>query len=164
MDAKPYPVCFSHVGITVPNLERAMDFYLNVMGWYHIAGPIIVNENEESRLSEISRGLYGKGWTRFRFAHLSSADGIGLEIFEFAHNDAPASVNTPFKTGVFHFCVQDPDVEGLVKRIVEAGGKQTSPINELAPGIKPYKMVYTQDPFGNMIEIYTHSYERQNMP
>lgn len=165
MNNRQYPVCFSHVGITVPSLEQAMDFYLNVMGWYHVAGPITVNEDEEnSLLTDISRGIYGRGWERFRFAHLSSADGIGLEIFEFSNNDTSASVNTPFKTGVFHFCVQDPDIEGLVKRIVDAGGKQVSPIRELAPGKKPYKMVYTQDPFGNFIEIYTHSYERQNLP
>ena len=164
MNNKPYPVCFSHVGMTVPDLEQALDFYLNVMGWYHIAGPITVNENEENSLSQISRSIYGSGWKQFRFAHLSSSDGIGLELFEFPSNDAPQSVNTAFKTGIFHFCVQDPDIEGLVKRIVAAGGKQASPINELAPGKKPYKMVYTHDPFGNIIEIYTHSYERQNMP
>jgi lactoylglutathione lyase family protein len=164
MNNKPYPVSFSHVGITVPNLDHALDFYLNVMGWYHIAGPITVIENEDNALSRISKGIYGNGWQQFRFAHLSSADGIGLEIFEFAKNDASQSVNTAFKTGVFHFCVQDPDIETLVKRIVAAGGKQASPITELAPGKKPYKMVYTHDPFGNMIEIYTHSYELQNLP
>jgi catechol-2,3-dioxygenase len=25
---------------------------------------------------------------------------------------------------------------------------------------KPYKAVYCEDPFGNIIEIYTHSYEQ----
>lgn len=164
MNPKPYPVSFSHVGITVPSLEKALDFYLNVMGWYHIAGPITVNENDtNSLLTQISLGIYGSGWKQFQFAHLSSADGIGLEIFEFANNDTHTSVNTAFKTGVFHFCVQDPDIEGLIKRIVDAGGKQMSAIREIAPGKKPYKMAYTQDPFGNMIEIYTHSYELQNL-
>ena len=164
MNNKPYPVCFSHVGMTVPNLAQALDFYLTVMGWYHIAGPITVIESEDNPLSQISKGIYGTGWKKFRFAHLSSADGIGLELFEFANNDVPQSVNTAFKTGVFHFCVQNPDIEGLVQRIVAAGGKQASPINELAPGKRPYKMVYTHDPFGNIIEIYTHSFELQNLP
>jgi catechol 2,3-dioxygenase-like lactoylglutathione lyase family enzyme len=125
----------------VPDLDKALDFYLDVMGWYHIAGPITVIENEHNPLSQISKGIYGNGWKQFRFARLSSADGIGLEIFEFANNDAPQSVNTAFKTGVFHFCVQDPDIEGLIKRIEAAGGEQASPITELAPGKKPYKMV-----------------------
>ena len=27
------------------------------------------------------------------------------------------------------------------------------------PGEKPYRMVYCEDPFGNILEIYSHSYE-----
>jgi len=30
---KPYPVNFSHVGLTVPDLEKAIAFYLDVMGF-----------------------------------------------------------------------------------------------------------------------------------
>lgn len=33
------------------------------------------------------------------------------------------------------------------------------PIRAYYPGEKPYKMVYMEDPFGNIIELYTHSYE-----
>jgi catechol 2,3-dioxygenase-like lactoylglutathione lyase family enzyme len=47
----------------------------------------------------------------------------------------------------------------LTKRIVEAGGKQRMPIREYYPNEKPYKMVYVEDPFGIVFEIYTHSYE-----
>ena len=27
------------------------------------------------------------------------------------------------------------------------------------PGEKPYRMIYMEDPFGNILEIYSHSYE-----
>jgi len=57
------------------------------------------------------------------------------------------------------FCVQDPDVEGLAEKIVAAGGKQRMPVREYFPGEKPYRMVYMEDPFGNILEIYSHSYE-----
>lgn len=161
---KPYPINFSHVGITVPNLEEALVFYIEVMGWYPLSGPILVKEEESNnRLTEIGKLLYGKGWKQFRFAHLSSADGIGCELFEFATNTHQQSVNTPFQTGIFHFCVQDPNIEELVKRIEKHGGEKMCDIIELDPGNKPYKMVYVKDPFGNTIEIYTHSYERHNL-
>jgi catechol 2,3-dioxygenase-like lactoylglutathione lyase family enzyme len=55
--------------------------------------------------------------------------------------------------------VQDPDIEGMVERIIAHGGKQRMPIQEFYPGEKPYRMVYCEDPFGNLVEIYTHSYE-----
>jgi len=45
-----------------------------------------------------------------------------------------------WKTGVFHFCVQDPDVEGLAAKIIENGGKQRMPVREYYPGEKPYRI------------------------
>ncbi len=55
--------------------------------------------------------------------------------------------------------MQDPDIEGLAKKIVERGGKQRMPVRDFHPGEKPFKRVYCEDPFGNIIEIYTYSYE-----
>ena len=160
---KIYPVNFSHIGITVPDLEKAVDFYIQVMGWYHVSGPIEVKEkDQESRLSLISRNLYGKDWGSFRFAHLANAAGVGFEIFEFENNKTTRSINDSFKTGITHLAVQDPNIEVLMARIVKYGGQQKSDLMELAPGEKPFKMVYMEDPFGNPIEIYTHSYIQQN--
>ncbi|MDT0293730.1 VOC family protein [Mesonia ostreae] len=158
-----YPVNFSHVGISVPDIEKAMQFYIKALGFYHIAGPIEVNENEDNHLSFISKKIYGQGWKKFKFAHLSSADGIGLEIFEFANNSEKKSDNSSFKTSVFHFCVQHPNIEEMIERIVSHGGKETMPPQEMYPGKKLYKMAFTEDPFGNSIEIYTHAYELQNV-
>ena len=50
-------------------------------------------------------------------------------------------------------------LEGLAEKIVAAGGKQRMPVREYFPGEKPYRMVYMEDPFGNILEIYSHSYE-----
>jgi catechol 2,3-dioxygenase-like lactoylglutathione lyase family enzyme len=62
-----------------------------------------------------------------------------------------------WKTGTFHFGVQEPDIEGLVAKIVAHGGKQRMPFREYYPGEKPYRMVYVEDPFGLIFEIYSHS-------
>jgi hypothetical protein len=32
-------------------------------------------------------------------------------------------------------------------------------VREYYPGEKPYRMVYSEDPFGNLVEIYSHRYE-----
>lgn len=77
----------------------------------------------------------------------------------FANAARPESNFEYWKSSVFHFCIQDPDVEGLAARIVAAGGKQRMPVREYFPGQKPYRMVYMEDPFGNILEIYSHSYE-----
>ena len=47
----------------------------------------------------------------------------------------------------------------MVKKIVDHGGKQRMPIREYYPAEKPYKLVYGEDPFGLIFEVYSHSYE-----
>ncbi len=154
-----YPKAFSHIGITVPNLEEAVKFYKEVMGWYVIMEPTEIKEENKTAIGQMCIDVFGEGWGSFRIAHLATADKIGIELFEF-----PTSVNTkadfnPFKTGLFHFSVQDPNIEGLIERIVAAGGKQRMPIREYYPNEKPFRMCYVEDPFGIVFEIKTHSNE-----
>ena len=154
-----YPRAFSHIGITVPDLDKAVKFYKETLGWYLIMEPTEVKEEKDTAIGQMCIDVFGEDWGSFRIAHLSTSDKIGVELFEFKHNEQPQAEFNPYKTGVFHFCVQDPDVEGLAKKIVENGGKQRMPIREYYAGEKPYRMVYMEDPFGNILEIYSHSYE-----
>ena len=39
MKETKYPRSFSHIGITVPDIEKAVTFYSEVMGWYVIMKP-----------------------------------------------------------------------------------------------------------------------------
>jgi len=89
-----YPRSMSHIGLSVTDLEEAVEFYRKVLGWYVIMEPTTITEDE-----------------------------------------------------------------GLVDRVVAAGGKQRMPVRYYFPGEKPYRMVYCEDPFGNIVEIYSHSYE-----
>lgn len=156
---KTYPKTFSHIGITVPNIEEAVKFYTEVLGFYVIMEPTVVKEESETAIGQMCIDVFGEGWGTFRIAHLSTGDKIGFEIFEFNESKEQKPVFEPFRSGLFHFSIQDPDVEGLVKKIVAAGGKQRMPIREYYPGEKPYRMVYVEDPFGTVFEIYSHSYE-----
>ena len=156
---KVYPKTFSHIGITVPDLDKAVKFYTEVMGFYVIMPPTEVKEENETAIGMMCIDVFGKGWGTFRIAHLSTGDRIGIELFEFKQSKDLKPRFEPFRTGLFHFSVQDPDVEGLVEKIVAAGGKQRMPIREYYPDEKPYRMCYVEDPFGNVFEIYSHSYE-----
>jgi lactoylglutathione lyase family protein len=144
--SKQYPRTFSHIGISVPDLEAAVKFYTEVLGWYLIMKPTEITEDDSS-IGVMCTDVFGAGWEHFRIAHMSTGDRIGVELFEFKGQENPEDNFEYWKTGVFHFCVQDPDVEGLADKIVAAGGK------------KPYRMIYMEDPFGNILEIYSHSYE-----
>ena len=80
-------------------------------------------------------------------------------MFSVPNGVKKAPESNPFNTGLFHFCIQDPEIETLVAEIVTAGGKQRMPIREYYPEDKPFRMCYVEDPFGVVFEIYTHSYE-----
>ena len=153
-----YPKTFSHIGISVPNLDQAVAFYEEVMGWYTIMKPTVVKEESDTAIGKMCIDVFGTGWGSFKIAHVSTGDKIGIEMFEFKNNEKPKEFEY-WKTGTFHFCVQDPNIETLVEKIIAHGGKQRMPIREYYPNEKPYKMVYVEDPFGLVFEIYTHSYE-----
>ncbi|MEO9891878.1 lactoylglutathione lyase family protein [Aurantibacter sp.] len=154
-----YPRSFSHIGITVPDIHKAVSFYEKVMGWYVIMKPSKVYKESDTAIGQMCIDVFGEAWEYFEIAHMSTSDGIGIELFSFPHGIKEKPEFNPFNTGLFHFCVQDPDIKNLTNKIVENGGKQRMPIREYYPNEKPYKMVYVEDPFGIVFEIYTHSYE-----
>lgn len=154
----PTPRSFSHIGISVPDLDAAVKFYSEIMGFYVINQPSEITE-DDSPIGVMCTDVFGPGWDRLRIAHLATADKIGFELFEFKDNQTPDDNFTYRRHGTFHFAVQDPNLEDLLEKIVAAGGKQRMPVREYFPGEKPYRMVYVEDPFGVVFEIYSHSYE-----
>lgn len=153
-----YPRTFSHIGISVPDLEKAVEFYTEVFGWYLIMDPTEVVE-DNSAIGQMCTDVFGESWQRFRIAHMSTGDRIGVELFEFKDGYIPENNFDYNRSGVFHFCIQDPDPEDLLKKIIQHGGKQRMQVRYYYPGSKPYRMVYCEDPFGNIFELYSHSYE-----
>ncbi|AWB56398.1 MULTISPECIES: lactoylglutathione lyase family protein [unclassified Colwellia] len=157
--SKAYPRTFSHIGISVPSVEKAVKFYTEVLGWYLIMEPTEVVE-DDSAIGVMCTDVFGANWDKFKIAHMSTGDRIGVELFEFKNQQNPDNNFEYWKTGVFHFCVQDPNLEELVEKIVAAGGKKRMAAPRYYyPGEKPYRMIYMEDPFGNILEIYSHSYE-----
>ena len=112
-----YPRTFSHIGISVPNVEKAVEFYSAVMGWYLIMKPTEITEESETAIGQMCIDVFGRGWKSFRIAHMSTGDKIGVEMFEFPHNEPPGEFKY-WKTSTFHFCIQDPDIEVWWRRLL----------------------------------------------
>jgi len=163
-DKNNYPKAFSHIGLTVPNITDAVKFYSEVMGWYIIMEPSKVKKDKDTAIGQMCIDVFGSNWEEFEIAHLATSDGIGIELFCFPHGSKKEPEFNPFNTGLFHFCVQDPNIEELIEKIVSYGGKKRMPIREYYPNEKPFKMCYVEDPFGIVFEIYTHSYELTYSP
>ena len=65
---------FSHIGITVPDLEKAVEFYSKAFDLYVIMGPTEI-QHDNSAIGQMCDDVFGKGWGSFRIAHLSMGDG-----------------------------------------------------------------------------------------
>ena len=67
------PRTFSHIGLSVPDLDAAVKFYADVMGFYVLMQPSEVVE-DDSAIGQMCTDVFGPGWNSLRIAHLSTAD------------------------------------------------------------------------------------------
>ena len=155
-----YPRALTHVGVTVTDMDKAIRWYDEVLGFPLLFGPVDLVA-DESHFGMIVEDVFGPQCRKGRLAQLNGGNGVCIELFEFSDPKSERRENNfdYAKAGIFHFTIVEPQVEAMVQRIVETGGKQRSKIWTLFPN-KPYKMVYCEDPFGNCIEVYSHSTEQ----
>lgn len=155
----------NHVAVSVTDIKLAMEWYRDVMGMSVLLGPVEISASDgtgtDPHLSNLVRQVFGPGLGKFLICHLASANGVGIELFQFL--DPPAKRREDnfeyWKSGYFHIAVTEPQIEQLVERISSSGGRRRTEILELSPGCGK-KICFCEDPFGNIIEIYSHSYEQ----
>jgi catechol 2,3-dioxygenase-like lactoylglutathione lyase family enzyme len=141
----------THVGLTVPDVATATRWYEQVLGFEPLGERLEVRTGD-GYAGRVATDVLGRGFTAFRQAHLAGANGVALELFDF--DRAPDALR-----GLFHFCVVSPDVHRTAARIAAQGGRQTSRVWRIFED-EPYLTCYCRDPFGNRIELYSHSHER----
>lgn len=154
------PRALNHVGIVVADITAAIKWYGDVFGFRLIMGPRVLRPKADA--THETGNIFGARFKEALQAHLVTGNGVGLELFQFVDpkserkHDGMDDFEHP---GYFHICFTDPDIEGLAQRIVETGGKMRTPVYEFIPGTDR-KLVYCEDPFGNIIELFSHSYEQ----
>ena len=148
----------NHFGLTVGNLDVAVGFYRDALGYRLLAGPFPLVP-DDSHFGTITKAVYGPDARGGHFAHMVSGNGVGLELFQFEDPEANKPAMQPYwKNGYHHMAFTAPDIEAFVAKIIEHGGKRHTPTFEVFEGTGK-KLVYCHDPFGNWIEVFTHAYE-----
>lgn len=136
-----------HVGISVANLERSIEFYRSGLGM------------EVRGQGTFERGAYGGKYEAV--LGLPGATGrvvtlkgnqLELELFEFSYPSPQRS--DPRRPvcdhGITHFCIQVTDIEGEYQRLKAAGATFHCPPQEF-PG--EAIVTYGRDPDGNVFEL-----------
>lgn len=150
-------VTFNHVGIGVADIEVGVKFYAMALDCAVVVPPFEVR-GEDVGGDQPRDVLKPPAFHRMLMAHLATADGIGIELFQLV--DPVHEPRVPqleyWKSGIFHFCITDFDLEARLAKIRAHGGRQLSKVWLNRPPAK--HMVYCSDPWGTIIEIYSHGY------
>ena len=147
-------VGIQHVGVSVPDIEKARHFYINVLGAVEVGSPIEWRDNE---FIDAVLGLTGSSARQF----MCRLGNSHIEVFEY-HTPEP-ELQDPDRGvnhhGYTHFAVQVEDIQACYRRLLEAGCRVHTPpamdgITVDADGRKHgYAATYCRDFFGNVFEI-----------
>lgn len=170
-------IAVNHIAVSVTDIRRAMEWYRDVLGMTVLCEPIEISSSgqilrleegvsegqprSDPQLGELVKRVFGPKMQKFLICHMASANGVGIELFQFLE---PRSERRDdnfeyWKTGYFHIAITDSKVYGLAEKIAANGGKRRTEVLELAQG-SGKRICFCEDPFGNVIEIYSHSYEQ----
>jgi catechol 2,3-dioxygenase-like lactoylglutathione lyase family enzyme len=157
-----YPKVIHHIGVSVSKVDDAVRWYQDMLGFNVIKGPIDIPDDSPSTGIVFSR-LFGPKFKKARAAWLSSGNQVGFELFQFIDPKAEERSDSSeyWKIGFSHICITDPNIEELCNMICSSGGEKLGDIQTVDEK-KSHRLVYCKDPFDNIIEIFTHSYEQFN--
>jgi len=168
------PNAINHIAVSVTDIYQAMRWYHDILGMTVLVDPLEVSypslKPDTVKISERVKAVFGEKFGKLLICHLSSANGVGIELFQFIEPRAERRQNGMnfeyWKTGFFHIAVTEPKIEELAKKIASSGGKKKTNVMEINPSSdkkeeeERKKICFCEDPDGNVIEIYSHSYEQ----
>ena len=81
MSATQYPRAINDIAISVPDLDKALTWYQEVLGLTIIRGPTELTADEPKVGNALQ--VFGSQFKKLRIVWLSSSSNIGFEIFQF---------------------------------------------------------------------------------
>jgi len=133
-----------HTAISVPDLQQAVDFYCDVLGFE------LESESGWPKGAKRVDQLVGLPDSASKVVMVKLGE-TRIEIFEY-ESPAPNPRDEGFRVcdhGITHFCLRVSGVEDEYARLVEAGMRFNAPPVDVGSAI----CVYGRDPFGNVIEL-----------
>ena len=143
-----------HIGITVPDLEQATQFFAEAFG----AEKIYDMLDEPLAGPEVEAGLGIPSGARIEAIRmLRLGEGPNLELFTYS-GTAQRDPVVPSDLGLQHFCVYVDDIDVAADRLEHAGGRLLSPPGELPGGDTGpgNRYLYARTPWGSTVELVSY--------
>lgn len=143
-----------HIGVSVPDLEKAREFYIDLLGAVEEVEPLTWRDNA---FIDTVVGLKNSAARQF----ICRLGNTHIEVFEYeqprsAPQDPDRGVNT---FGYTHFALQVDDIVAFQDRLKAAGIRFHTPADASTITTHPdgsktgYSATYCRDWFGNVFEI-----------
>ena len=135
-----------HTAISTGNLERALQFYRDVLGFEEIT---TMTWQAGNKVADQITGLEASSGTLV----MLKAGNAFIELFQYMTPvPRPADPKRPVcDHGITHVCLDVVDVDKEYERLKAAGMTFHSPPQDLADGA--VRTTYGRDPDGNVIEL-----------
>lgn len=143
-----------HVGITVPDLEAATQFFVDAFGAEKLYDML---EKPLSGVAvEVGLGI-PSGAVISAIRMLRLGNGPNIELFTYTNVEQSRPV-LPSDLGIQHICIYVDDIDAAASRLQKAGGILLSQPSDLPGGDAGAgnRYVYTRTPWGSTIELVTY--------
>ena len=134
---------FNHAGLIVQDLDKAIEFYRDVID--------LEVKTMMERTGEAPSKLLGYDDIHIKGAHVSPGEGPTLELIQYIN---PSAANRPTEEravlGASHVAFTCEGIQETFDHLISKGAKQMNPPQEVAPG---QWRCYLQDPEGNWVEL-----------
>jgi glyoxylase I family protein len=134
-----------HTAISVPDMDKAVRFYCDILGFQDLGGGRWEPGNAVNDAIVGIRGSGAKG-------RMLKGSNAYIELFEYeTPRGDPKDPNYPVNHhGYTHFCLQVKDIDAEYQRLLAGGMTFHCPPQNMGAAAA----TYGRDPFGNVIEIY----------
>ncbi|HVQ58752.1 MAG TPA: VOC family protein [Solirubrobacterales bacterium] len=144
-----------HVGITVPDLDRAIEFYTGVLGLELADPPSPVFDDPNLGPA------VGVPGAKLRQVNLACGEAI-VELLEYTEPPSPIGRPVPANgTGATHLAFHVESAERTKAELEAKGVEFLSEVNVVDEGVLAgWRWVYFRDPFGIVLELVEVAYKQ----
>jgi glyoxylase I family protein len=133
----------AHIGVTVRDLDRAIEFYRDVMGMELVARGSVDRDEQYDEIFELRQVTAQSA--------LLQAGALKVELFDFSDpsSEPPEGerpVNVP---GISHFCIEVADIDAEYERLRRSGVRFHCPPLRF----RTVRCTYGRDSEGNVFEL-----------